>query len=220
VAEGAEVALNGVSCAHGGQRVVRDVHVTVRGGERVALTGTNGSGKTTLLRAIMGLHSATTGTITVDGHSARTPTDWDHRRRLVAWIPQRQATGRFPLLAHELLASSGATADAQAAAAGLGVAELTNRPLHTLSGGQLQRMYLARACGCISAGARLLMADEPTAALDFAGQADAADLLTSLPVTVLVVTHDRTLAARCDRVLEMADGQLREITDTTTGAAR
>lgn len=192
---------------------MRDVHIAVGRGQRVALTGTNGSGKTTLLRAILGLHTATIGTITVDGHQARTAADWDRRRRAVAWIPQRQATGRFPLLAAELLASSGASAEAHAAAKRLGVAALTNRPLHTLSGGQLQRMYLARACRCIAAGARLLMADEPTAALDFAGQADAAELLTSLPVTVLVVTHDRTLAARCDRILEMADGAVREFTE-------
>lgn len=53
----------------------------------------------------------------------------------------------------------------------LGVGPLTGRPLHTLSGGQLQRMYLARAVGCVAAGAGVLLADEPTAALDFAGQA-------------------------------------------------
>lgn len=66
-------------------------------------------------------------------------------------------------------------------------------------------------CG-IAAGAGVLLADEPTAALDFAGQADAARLLTSLPVTVLVVTHDRAVVNRCERVLEMAAGNLREIT--------
>lgn len=55
-------------------------------------------------------------------------------------------------------------------------------------------MYLARAIGCVAAGAGVLLADEPTAALDFAGQEEAAEVLTSLPVTLVVVTHDRALA--------------------------
>lgn len=62
---------------------------------------------------------------------------------------------------------------------------LTRRPLHTLSGGQLQRRYLARAIGCVAAGAEVPPADEPTAALDFDGQAEAADVLTSLSVTLV-----------------------------------
>ncbi|MFK0244158.1 ATP-binding cassette domain-containing protein [Amycolatopsis azurea] len=212
MAEAARIALSRVSCVHGRTQVVREVDLVVEPGQRVALTGTNGSGKTTLLRAVLGLHRGASGEIDVDGHRARSAADWDRRRRIAAWIPQRQSTGRFPLLAKELLASSGAAAEASEAARELGVGTLTGRPLHTLSGGQLQRMYLARALGCVAAGARALLADEPTAALDFAGQEDAACLLTSLPVTLLVVTHDRTLAARCDRVLEMADGRLREIT--------
>lgn len=203
--------LAGVRCAHGRQTVVRDVDLAVEPGEHVALTGTNGSGKTTLLRALLGLHRAT-GVIEVGGTQAGGAAGWAARRRMVAWIPQRQSAGRFPLLAEELLASSGDLPAASAAAGSLGVAELRRRPLDTLSGGQLQRMYLARAMGCMGAGAGLLLADEPTAALDFAGQADAAELLTSLPVTVLVVTHDRAVVQRCERVLEMAAGRLREIT--------
>ncbi|MBF4996641.1 ABC transporter ATP-binding protein [Nocardia sp. BSTN01] len=210
--EGATVELSGVDCTHGRRTVVRGVDLRIPGGERVALTGTNGSGKTTLLRAILGLHPLAGGTITVGGATARTAQDWDLRRRAVAWIPQRQAAGRFPLPARELLHSSGAFDAAMTAAHDLGVSSLAARPLHTLSGGQLQRMYLARALGCVAAGAGVLLADEPTAALDFAGQEDAAKLLTDIPVTLLVVTHDRALAARCDRVLEMAGGSLREIT--------
>jgi ABC-type Mn2+/Zn2+ transport system ATPase subunit len=206
------VRLRGVCCAYGRVSVVRDVDLAVRPGERVALTGTNGSGKTTLLRAMLGLHPLHSGSIEVDGRSAGTGKDWERRRAQAAWIPQRHAVGRFPLLAKELLASSGAEEEALAAARRLGVEDLAGRPLHTLSGGQLQRMYLARALGCVAAQAGLLLADEPTAALDFAGQLDAAELLASLSVTLLVITHDRALVERCDRVFEMADGRLREIT--------
>lgn len=211
VQRGSSVELDGVCCAHDRRPVVRGVSLLVEAGERVALTGTNGSGKTTLLRAILGLHPISSGSIAVDGMRARSAREWDRRRARTAWIPQRQAPGRFPLPARELLASSGALGDAVRASVELGVGGLIDRPLHTLSGGQLQRMYLARALGCVAAGAGLLLADEPTAALDFAGQAEASELLTGLPVTVLVVTHDRAMAARCDRVLEMADGSLREI---------
>ncbi|ONI91670.1 ABC transporter [Actinosynnema sp. ALI-1.44] len=204
--------LSAVGCRHGRRTVVDDVHLDIEPGQRVALTGTNGSGKTTLLRAVIGLHQAATGVIEVGGHRAATAADWARRRKDTAWIPQRQAAGRFPLLAEELLESSGAPVEANDAATQLGVGKLRARPLDTLSGGQLQRMYLARAMGCIAAGAGLLLADEPTAALDFDGQADAARLLTSLPVTVLVVTHDRVVVDACERVLEMAAGRLREVT--------
>ncbi len=183
----------------------------IAAGERVALTGTNGSGKTTLLRAVLGLHRQTGGEILVGGRGHRTAAERSWRRRACAWIPQRPAAGRFPLLAGELLASSGAPAQAALAAERLGVGALSGRPLSSLSGGQLQRMHLARAVGCVAAGAGVLLADEPTAALDFAGQEEAAEVLTTLPVTVVVVTHDRAMAARCDRTLEMAAGALREV---------
>ncbi|MCT4353797.1 ABC transporter ATP-binding protein [Streptomyces sp. Je 1-79] len=208
---GLDVHMRRVACRHGRVEAVTGVDLEIAAGERVALTGTNGSGKTTLLRAVLGLHRQVSGSIRVGGRGTASPAEWAWRRRACAWIPQKPAAGRFPLLADELLASGGAGAEAVEAAGRLGVAELRKRPLHTLSGGQLQRMYLARAMGCVAAGAQVLLADEPTAALDFAGQDEAADTLTSLPVTLIVVTHDRALAERCDRVLEMAAGRLREV---------
>ncbi|MEV8533406.1 ABC transporter ATP-binding protein [Streptomyces sp. NPDC051211] len=208
---GLDVRMRGVACSHGRVPAVLDVDLEIAAGERIALTGTNGSGKTTLLRAVLGLHRQDSGAILIGGRGTGSAADRAWRRRSCAWIPQKPAVGRFPLLGGELLASSGAPAEAAEAAARLGVAELVRRPLHTLSGGQLQRMYLARAMGCVAAGAQVVLADEPTAALDFDGQAEAADVLASLPVTVMVVTHDRALAERCDRVLEMAAGRLREV---------
>ncbi|MFE1442386.1 metal ABC transporter ATP-binding protein [Streptomyces sp. NPDC058739] len=209
--DGLDVRMRDVACRHGRVEAVRGVDLDIEGGERVALTGTNGSGKTTLIRAVLGLHRRAGGQILVGGRGTESAADWSWRRRACAWIPQKPAVGRFPLLAGELLASSGASAPALEAADKLGVGALTGRPLHTLSGGQLQRVYLARAVGCVAAGSGVLLADEPTAALDFAGQEEAADVLLSLPVTVVVVTHDRALAERCDRTLEMAAGRLREV---------
>ncbi|MFQ6326856.1 ABC transporter ATP-binding protein [Nocardia sp. CWNU-33] len=208
---GLDLRLKGVSCRHGRVEVVSDIDLDVPAGQRVALTGTNGSGKTTLLRGVLGLHAVVRGEVMVGGRGGHSAAEQTWRRRACAWIPQRPAAGRFPLLAGELLASSGSRGAAEAMADRLGVGALIDRPLDTLSGGQLQRMHLSRAVGCVATGAGVVLADEPTAALDFAGQEEAADVLAELPVTLVVVTHDRALARRCDRVLEMAAGRLREV---------
>lgn len=207
----AELLLQQVSCWHGSNQVVNNVSLSVRAGQHVALIGGNGSGKSTLLRSILGLHHQTGGQISLDGEVAQSSAQWQRRRSRIAYMPQRQSTGHFPLLVHELLASSGRMDEARSAAQVLDVWQFAHRPLHSLSGGQLQRAFLARAIGMLAGEAGLLIADEPTAALDFAGQAALADRLAALPVTVLVVTHDRAVAARCDRMVEMAGGQLREV---------
>jgi len=205
------LVVEALTCRHGGIAVVEQVDLALRPGERAALIGANGAGKSTVLRAILGLHRDCVGRITVDGIEARSTADWRERRRRVAWMPQRQATGRFPLLVRELLASSGCSSAAETAAVRLDISHLVERPLHTLSGGQLQRSFLARAMGSLAAGAGMLLADEPTSALDFNGKAIVTDVLAGIDTTLLVVTHDRVLADRCDRVFEMAGGRLREV---------
>lgn len=207
---GAEIRLAAVTCRHGGTTAVDAVDLVVSPGEKVALTGANGSGKTTLLRAVLGLHPVAGGQIAVDGRTATTARDWAQRRRTVAWMPQRLTPGRFPMLVEEVLDSSGHPEAARAAAEHVGVADLHRRSLGSLSGGQLQRVFLARAVACVEAGAGALLADEPSAALDFAGQEQVAALLVGLPATVVVVSHDRTVTSACDRVAEMAAGRLRE----------
>lgn len=207
----AHLQIEGLVCTYGAIQAVDQVDLQIAPGEHVALIGGNGSGKTTLLRAVLGLHAIAAGRITMNGAGVTSAARWREWRRSIAWMPQRQATGQFPLLARELLASSLNEVSALAAADRLGVVDLLNRPLHALSGGQLQRVFLARALGSLEGGAGLLLADEPTAALDFAGQAAVAEVLGSLRATVLVVTHDRAMAERCDRVVEMAGGRLREV---------
>lgn len=207
---GEELVFDAVTCRYGRRTVVDGVCLRIAAGEHVALIGTNGSGKTTLLRAVLGLHPAE-GLVSIGGRAAASRRAWADRRQQVAWMPQRQATGRFPLLVGELLDSSRDPASARAAADRVGVGTLMRRPLDTLSGGQLQRAYLARALGAVAGGASVLLADEPTAALDFDAKHDVAQLLAGLAVTVVVVTHDPAVAAVCDRRVEMAAGQLREI---------
>lgn len=207
----AQLELQGVTCTFGKTEVVNQATLHIQPGEHVALIGSNGSGKTTLLRAILGLHPVHAGKVMLDGLEAASPAGWKTRRQRIAWMPQRQATGQFPLLVRELLNSSASPAAAFTSADTLGLGNLMQRPLHALSGGQLQRVFLARALGSLSGGAGLLLADEPTAALDFDGQVQVAEILRGLPSTVLVVTHDRAMASRCERVLEMANGCLREV---------
>jgi len=206
-----DVSFTEVTCRYGRHTAVAAVNLDVAAGEHVALTGANGSGKTTLLRAALGLHPLAGGTVAVGGAMPRTAGDWTVRRRQVAWVPQRLTPGRFPLLVDELLDSGGHIDAARDAAGRLGVIGLGSRPLQTLSGGQLQRVFLARALGAVAAGARALFADEPTAALDFDGQDQVAMILAQLPVTVIVVSHDRAMSRACDRVAEMAAGRLRVI---------
>ncbi len=179
-------------------------------GEFVVLTGSNGSGKSSLGRAALGLVRLAAGAVLVHDRLAVTAADWRRRRREVAYVPQRTAIGAFPLHVDDLLASGGDARTARAAADRLGIGQLATRPLTTLSGGQLQRAYLARAVGALAAGAGALVADEPTSALDFEGQDHVAALLAELPVARLVISHDSAVVSRADRVLEMAGGRLRE----------
>lgn len=207
----AHLQIETVVCSFGIIRAVDEVELDLQPGEHVALIGSNGSGKTTLLRAVLGLHPLSAGRILLDDLDAVSFTDWKERRTRIAWMPQRQTTGQFPLLVHEFLQSSIKPASAFFHAQELGIGTLLDRSLHTLSGGQLQRVFLARALGSIDGGAGILLADEPTSALDFDGQVKVAEILRTLPATILVVTHDRTMADRCERVVEMAGGRLREV---------
>jgi zinc transport system ATP-binding protein len=205
------VRIDDLVCRLGSTMAVDHVSLHIEPGERVAITGPNGAGKSSLLRCILGLVPAR-GAITVDDQPAADRRSWKARRSIVAWVPQRPAVGRFPLLVRELLESSGDYAASVEAADRLGVDHLEERPLHTLSGGQLQRVYLARGLGHVAAGARVFLADEPTSALDFDTRDAVAALLTQVPVTSIVVTHDAAVADGADRVLEMAAGRVREVT--------
>lgn len=201
------VQVEDLRCTYGRVVAVESTAFDVAPGEHVAILGANGSGKSTLLRSICGLHTETTGSILIDGSIAPPKT----ARAVCAWIPQRRNPGRFPLLVSELLQSSSNPQVAMESASSLGLGTLMGRAVSTLSGGQFQRALLARAIGSLSGGARVLLADEPSAALDFEGQAEVARIVRGLEVTAIIATHDRAVAKACDRRLEMAAGRLREI---------
>lgn len=200
-------------------RALRGVDLTVHSGEFVALMGPSGGGKSTLLSLIAGLDSADEGLVRVAGIdiSARSERELAlMRRRHIGMVFQF-----FHLLdgvsveENVVLASLIAGAPRRAASARardlldlLGLLDKAHRSPGALSGGQRQRLAIARA---LANEPTLLLADEPTGALDSQGADDVLHLLRRLHAsgqTILLVTHSREVAAAADRVLELRDGRL------------
>ncbi|MFJ8332160.1 ABC transporter ATP-binding protein [Streptomyces sp. NPDC094437] len=213
-----------------GPPALRDASLTVRAGESVAILGPSGSGKSTMLNLIAGLDRPDEGTVTVDGvrvdrlgeaGSAR------YRRLKIGMVFQ------FFNLLDDLTVLDNVILPAQLAGmkrreaqlrAGqllesLGIARHAGAFPGRLSGGQRQRVAVARA---LMNRPPLLLADEPTGALDSASGEDVAELLRELNAegqTIVVVTHDLALAQSCTkRTIQLVDGRI--VADVPAGAAR
>jgi putative ABC transport system ATP-binding protein len=198
--------------------ILRGIDLQVASGESVALLGPSGSGKSSLMAVLSGLERATSGTIRIAGADF-TALDEDGlaRARQGRIGIVLQAFHLLPTMtAHENVAvplelageaDAFPTAAAELAAVGLGH-RLTHYPMQ-LSGGEQQRVAIARAT---APKPELIFADEPTGNLDARTGAAILDLLferqRETGATLLVITHDPALAARCDRVLEMQDGRI------------
>lgn len=206
----------GASAAAGGPFAFEQVTFKVRKGARCALVGPNGSGKSTLLRVLAGLLPPAAGRVTALGRAPGTG------RPRIAFLSQRPAfTTPFPITLRRLVATGTyahhgwfeecdhGSESVDRALAMLGLSELADRQVHSLSGGQLQRALLARAA---VQGAELLLLDEPYAALDDASRdlVDAHLFAPESAFTVLMSTHGAAGLSRFDQVLEMAGGRLRE----------
>jgi len=191
------IVLENVSYAYDGIPALEGVSLEVEEGEFLGLVGPNGGGKSTLLRIVLGLLTADTGHVSVLGlPPARV-------RGELGYVPQFAAFRRdFPVTVEEtvLLGRLGKTrallgyrahdhALARHAMEETGVADLHARPIETLSGGQLQRVLIARALACEP---RILLLDEPTANIDLRAEVDIFDLLKTLNahMTIVVVSHD------------------------------
>jgi putative ABC transport system ATP-binding protein len=205
-----------VSSPEGSLTILADVSLTVRTAETLAIVGASGAGKSTLLALLAGLDSPSTGRVLIAGTDL-TELDEDGRAKIrglhVGFV--FQAFHLIPsLTAIEnvmLPLELGGRPDArQAAATALDQVGLTPRAAHypkQLSGGEQQRVAIARAFVTHPA---VLFADEPTGNLDTATGQKITDLLfelnRSMGSTLILVTHDRTLAQRCGRVLELTAG--------------
>ena len=181
----------------------------IRQGEIVAIIGGSGCGKSTLLRAVAGLDRATSGAVVLDDIAITAP----HEKigiifqepRLLPWLSVADNIG-FGL--------SDAPAEVRRekvarALKRVGLADKADAWPRELSGGQAQRVAIARAQ---VTGASVVFADEPTGALDSNTSAEVMDALigstTGLGRSLVVVTHDESVAARCSRVLQLADGRI------------
>ena len=196
--------------------VLRDVDFIIPDGAFVAIVGPSGSGKTTLLGLLAGLDIATRGTVLIDGEDLSGLSE-DRRAKLrgakvgfvfqsFQLIPTLTALEnvQVPL---ELRGDSGAPARARDLLARVGLADRAHHFPNQLSGGEQQRVAIARA---FSNAPRLLFADEPTGNLDSDTGKRIVELLEGLNreagTTIILVTHDRTLAHRAQRIITLGDG--------------
>ena len=217
---GARVEVVGLTAGYGRTQVLDSVRLTVEPGGWLAVIGPNGSGKSTLLRSVLGFHPHE-GQVRLDG----VPTTGMPRRdraRAMAYAPQTPVLpegvtardyvtlGRTP---HRPLLAAPREVDRRVVADvldRLGLAAMAGRPLSTLSGGEQQRAVLARA---LAQQPRVLLLDEPTAALDLGHAQQVLDLVDALRrqdgLTVISTLHDLTLAGQyADRLALLSGGRV------------
>ena len=198
--------------------ILRDIEFAVTPGEALAIVGASGSGKSTLLALLAGLDTPTSGTVELDGQDLFA-LDEDARAELrgravgfvfqsFQLLPALSALENV-MLPLELAGRADAERAAREVLARVGLGErLHHAPKH-LSGGEQQRVALARA---FVVRPKLLLADEPTGSLDAESGRGVIDLLFELNrasgTTLIMVTHDESLASRCGRVLRLVAGRI------------
>ncbi|MCO4698225.1 ABC transporter ATP-binding protein [Streptomyces sp. RO-S4] len=219
---GHELSASGVTVAYDGTDVVHDAELTLRPGEVTVLVGPNGSGKSTLLRTVARLQRPRRATLTIDNGTDALALGPREFARRVALLLQGRPTpsglsvrdvvefGRYPHRGRWGGTDPGGRAAVDRALALTGVTELADRGAEHLSGGQLQRVWLA---GCLAQETGVLLLDEPTTYLDLRYQVELLDLVRELAddqgIAVGVVLHDLDQAAAvADRVVLLAAGRV------------
>lgn len=218
----ASITVDSVVVEHqtssGPVRALDGVSFRVAGGSSVAITGPSGGGKSTLLGVIGGLAQPTSGTVRIGDSEISDMSERDRsdfRRSHIGFVYQADNLLPFLTLLENVglqLALNGKSSGAGkslAVLANLGLASLAYRLPDHLSGGQRQRASVARA---IVNEPQIILADEPTGALDAANAVGVIDLLLGMQqeigATLIMVTHDRDAAGRLDRQIHLRDGRV------------
>jgi putative ABC transport system ATP-binding protein len=202
------------------KQILFEVSTTVEPGEVVIMTGPSGSGKTTLLTLIGALRATQEGSMKVLGEELRSASKNTlvELRRDIGYIFQahnllNSLTARqnvmMSLELHSEISKTKAREMADEMLAAVGLAEWVNQYPNELSGGQKQRVAIARA---LVSGPKLVLADEPTAALDKKSGRDVVEIMNDLAKkrgsAILLVTHDNRILDIADRIIQMEDGRL------------
>jgi putative ABC transport system ATP-binding protein len=204
----------------GDVHILQGVSLAVKPGEAVGIVGPSGSGKTSLLMVVSGLEPASSGSVMLAGAELRGRAEEALariRRETIGIV--FQSFHLIPTLTAienvaipmEFRGLADADARARAALARVGLGHRLDHYPGQLSGGEQQRVAIARA---LAAGAKVILADEPTGNLDQDTGEAIINLLFDLQAregtTLLLVTHDRSLAKRCGRIIEVRDGKVKE----------
>ncbi|MHB2027434.1 MAG: ABC transporter ATP-binding protein [Acidimicrobiales bacterium] len=215
-----DVELRGLVVRYGDTISLKGVTHSIDHGEWLGLIGANGAGKTTLLRAVARLVEYE-GDVTIGGHKSGALTRREFAQ-LVAYVPQKPefppemravdyvALGRLPHLGYFGFEGASDRSHCYQLLERLGLMDLAQRSLSALSGGELQRLVLARA---LAQGAPVLLLDEPTSALDLGRRVEALELVDELrrehELTVISALHDLTLAGQfADRLMLLSHGSV------------
>ena len=199
---------------------LKGIDLSIEEGEMVAIIGKSGAGKSTLLHILAAIDSYDKGSYLVDGVSVGDLKEKDRarfRNQKIGIVMQDYAlidkytieeNVQIPLIFGKVKGNDVRREKIMTALENVGLAELAKKPVRQLSGGQKQRVAIARA---LVNNPTFLLADEPTGALDSKTSGEIMDVFEKLNQggkTVIIVTHDMEVAARCGRVIEISDGEI------------
>ena len=199
---------------------LKGIDLSIEEGEMVAIIGKSGAGKSTLLHILAAIDSYDKGSYLVDGVSVGDLKEKDRarfRNQKIGIVMQDYAlideytieeNVQIPLIFGKVKGNDVRREKIMTALENVGLAELAKKPVRQLSGGQKQRVAIARA---LVNNPTFLLADEPTGALDSKTSGEIIDVFEKLNQggkTVIIVTHDMEVAARCGRVIEISDGEI------------
>lgn len=193
------ITAEGITVAIDGHQILRNLRFSVSCGERVIVAGPNGAGKTTLLKVILGLQRWSAGTLRVLGAPVGSR-EWSRHRRKVGYVNQEAISVDFPISGREVVEIGTCTLPLRRrerkyrildAMAAMGCSHLQHRMYARLSGGEKQKLSIAR---CLCQDPAVLLLDEPTSSLDPGSRREVMDILHDLNekrgLTIIMVSHD------------------------------